>query len=75
MVVVPAAKPVNTPPTLIVPVAGLALLHTPPPVASLKFTVAPIHRVLPPDMLPTVVVEFTLTIFVAATVPQPLVTV
>ncbi|GAA4461893.1 hypothetical protein GCM10023093_07450 [Nemorincola caseinilytica] len=41
--VVPADMPETTPSTLIVPTAGVLLLHVPPAVALLNAVVAPIH--------------------------------
>jgi len=45
MVVVPAESPFTTPNAFTVPAAGFEELHTPPDVASVKFSVAPTHTV------------------------------
>lgn len=50
MVTVPAATPDTTPVPLTVASAVLLLLHTPPVVASLRASVVPAHRAVPPDM-------------------------
>jgi len=47
---VPPDTPVITPPAVIVATAGVALLHVPPPVASLKVVVEPAHTVAVPVM-------------------------
>ena len=75
MVVVPAAMPVIMPDIPIVAIAGVTELQTPPAAASLKVVVAPGHTVNMPVIVPAFGEELTVTIFVAAAVPQLLVTV
>ena len=76
MVVVPAAIHVTTPPEETVPTAVLVLLHVPPPVPlAVSVVVAPTHTVAVPLMVPGVASGLTVTTCVAATEPQPLVTV
>ena len=48
---VPAPRPVTTPVALIVPVAGLLLLHTPPGVVLVSVAVAPTTVCIEPVML------------------------
>ena len=50
MVVTPTKIPVTTPPAVIDAINGFPLLHAPPPVASLKVTVAPRHTCVAPLM-------------------------
>ena len=76
MVVVPAAIPVTTPPDETVPTAVLVLVNVPPPVPlAVSVVVAPTHTVAVPLMVPGVANGLTVTTCVAATDPQPLVTV
>lgn len=73
---VPKVIPVTTPveePT--VATAGVAELHAPPPTVSLKVVVAPGQTVNIPLIIPALGEGLTVTILVAATVPQPLLTV
>ena len=46
--VVPAVRPVKTPPELTVPTAGVLLAHVPPVVASLNVIVFPAHTAVRP---------------------------
>jgi hypothetical protein len=75
MVAVPAVTPVTVPvlPTVATPVA--VLLHAPPVAASVKPVVEPAHTIAVPVMLPADGNGLTVTVVVAAAVPQPLVTV
>jgi hypothetical protein len=75
MVAVPAVMPVTVPvlPTVATPVA--VLLHVPPVAASLKPVAEPTHTDAVPVMLPADGNGLTVTVVVAADVPQPLVTV
>ena len=57
------------------PTAELVLLHAPLPVASVSVVVAPTHTAAVPVMLPALGNGLTVTTVVAATVPQPPVTV
>ena len=61
------------PSTVATPVA--VLLHAPPEVVSLKPVTEPTHTVAVPVMLPADGNGLTVTVVVAAAVPQPLVTV
>ena len=74
MVDVPADTPPTVPPlTVATPV--LVLLHMPPVAPSLNAVVEPAHTVAVPVMVPATGNGLTVTTCVAATVPQPLVTV
>ena len=75
MVVVPAATPFTEPEALTVAAAVLVLLHTPPVVPSLNDVVEPAHTVAAPLIEPADGNGLTVITRVAATVPQPLVTV
>ena len=72
---VPELTPLTMPvlPTVATDVA--VLLHTPLPAASLNVVVDPAHTFRVPVIAPATGNELTVTIAVAATVPQPLVTV
>lgn len=69
----PALTPVTVPVALTLAMALLALLHTPPVVASVRVTEEPAHTVVGPDMVPADGAGLIVTVVVAATVPQPLV--
>ena len=74
MVAVPEATPPIVPPlTVATPV--LVLLHTPPVATSLNTIVEPAHTVAVPVIVPATGRRLTVTTWVAATVPQPFVTV
>ena len=77
MVDVPFAMPVTKPVPLTLATPGVTELHTPPaePVRSVNAVVSVGQMVSPPVMLPAFGEGFTVTIAVAATVPQLLVTV
>ena len=75
MVDVPALTPVTTPVLVIVATAGVLEVHTPPGVPSVNVVVVPPQRVVVPDMLPALGVPPTVTVAVAAAVPQLLVNV
>jgi hypothetical protein len=47
---VPLLSPANTPEVLMVPTAGVLLLHVPPPTALLKVSDEPVHTLPPPVM-------------------------
>jgi hypothetical protein len=66
---VPAFTPVATPPVVIVAVEVLPLAHVPPVVVLLNEIVEPAHT----DVVPVIAAgnAFTVTTFVAAVVPQP----
>lgn len=72
----PAAIPATTPLVVTVPFAGFVLLHVPPPVPLAdNDVVAPTQTTGVPLMVPGVANGLTVTICVAATAPQPFVTV
>ena len=71
----PGVTPVTIPVPLIVAIAGETELHTPLPAASHKVVVAVGHTVNVPVIAPAFGMVLTVTIFVAATVPQLLFTV
>ena len=76
MVDVPLVNPVTTPVALTVATPVDTELHTPaPPVALLSVVVVVGHSVSRPVMVPATGNGFTVTIAVAAAVPQLLVTV
>ena len=75
IVVVPAATPVNRPPVPTVAAEVFVLLHTPPPVMSESVIEALVQTVEAPLILPAEEAALTVIVLVAATVPQPLVTV
>ena len=70
----PVATPVTRPVALTVALAGLTLLHIPPPAASVSAVVAAGQTDRTPVMLPALGAGFTVTTTVAAAVPQLLVT-
>ena len=73
MVVVPADRPFTTPYAFTVPAAGFEELHTPPLVASVKFSVDPTHTVPEAaDSVPAFGAALTVTTVVARQ-PEPLV--
>lgn len=66
MVTLPAATPVTIPDEEpIVAVAGIALLHVPPPIDADSVLVPPVHTVVPPDITAS---GFTVIVFVACDV-------
>ena len=67
----PARTPDTLPELLTVAIPGETELHVPPPVTSLNAVVAPAQTVAVPST--AVGTEFTVTIVVAAMLPQPLV--
>jgi hypothetical protein len=74
IVAVPEAMPVTTPvPVPTVAILVLLLVHIPPDIEELKVVVAPSHTVVVPLIAPGVAI--TVTTCVAATEPQPFVTV
>ena len=75
--VVPALIPITIPEVFTVPAAVLVLLHTPPAVISVNEVVAPPAHTAAVPIIPAGFTGngFTVTIDVAATTPQPLVTV
>lgn len=75
MVDVPAVTPVSVPAASMVATAVLELLHTPPLVALLNTVVLPTTIDAEPEMLPAPGVVCTVTMTVAAALPQVLVTV
>ena len=75
MVAVPDDTPYTTPEPSTVATDVAVLLHTPLPAASLNVVVDPAHKFRVPVIAPATGNELTVTIAVAATVPQPLVTV
>jgi hypothetical protein len=74
MMVVPPATPVTTPVPDTVAAVGLVLLHTPPAVAFDRAVNVPAHIVPGPMMVPAFGERFTVTVCIAATDPQLLVT-
>ena len=67
----PALIPVTTPNASTVPVPGTVLLQVPPPVKSVSAVVAPAQTVAVPVIAAGVAGnEFTVTIVVAAILPQ-----
>jgi hypothetical protein len=75
MVVVPSVTPVTSPDELIVAFAGVEEVHTPPLTVLVSNVVVAGHNVVVPLMIPALGNGLTVTTFVAATVPQLLVTV
>ena len=71
---VPAEFPVTMPDILTLAITPLLVLHAPPAVASVNVVVDAIHALGDPEMGATED-AFTVTTFVADTVPHPLVTV
>ncbi len=72
---VPAVMPVTMPLVPIVAIDVDTELQTPPPAALLKVVVLPSHTVAVPVIAPALVAALTVTMLVAATEPQPFVTV
>ena len=70
MATLPADTPVTMPALFTVAMVVLALLHTPPLPVVLRVPVAPTHTVEGPPMVPASGNGFTVTVAVAATVPQ-----
>lgn len=75
MVDVPKVTPVTTPVEPTVATAGVTELQIPPVTASLSAVVAPGQTVAVPVIVPAFVEGLTVTIFVAAAVPQLVLTV
>ena len=75
MTAVPAELPVTSPTTSTPATAGSPLLHTPPPEASVSTVEVVGQTVKVPAIVPAFGKAITVTITVAAIVPQPLVTV
>ena len=75
MVAVPGAAPHTLPEPVTVATDVLTLLHTPPVAPSVNKADDPAHTVAVPLMLPAKGNGLTVTTCVAATVPQPLLTV
>lgn len=75
MVDVPGVTPVTIPVLAIVAMPVELLLHMPPPVASVKLVVAPVHTVAVPVILPAFGNGLTVMVEVALALPQPFVTV
>ena len=75
MVVVPEVIPFTTPEVPTVATTVLVLLHTPPVAVSVNAVDEPAHTVAVPVIVPAPGAGLTVTLIVAATVPQPLVTV
>ena len=73
MVVLPVDTPVTTPP-LTVAMAVDALLQVPPEMVSIRVVVAPVQLVVEPVIVPATGVGLTVKLWLAATVPQLLVT-
>ena len=71
---VPATIPVTIPVVLTVPVPLAVLLHMPPVTASVSGVAEAWHTVAVPVMVPAFAVRFTVTIVVAHSVAQLLVT-
>ena len=75
MIDVPAATPVTVPVAPTVAVPGDTELQVPPATASLRFVVVAGHTTRPPVIVPALGNGLTVTIALAAAIPQPLVTV
>ena len=71
MVAEPTAIPVTTPDAFTVAMEVLLLIHPPPATESVRVMVVPAHNAAEPEMEATVGKLFTVTNFVATTVPQP----
>jgi hypothetical protein len=74
MVDEPVATPVTKPVLLTVATRVFELLQLPPVAASVSWVVAPPHTVKVPVIVPAVIEELTVTIFVAEALPQLFVT-
>ena len=74
MVDEPVATPVTNPVLLTVATRVFELLQLPPVAASVSWVVAPPHTVSTPVIVPAVIEELTVTIFVAVALPQLFVT-
>ena len=72
---VPPATPLTVPSVPTVAIAPLEVLQVPPAAASVSAVVEPAHTVAVPVIAPAVGNGLTVTVAVAAAVPQPLVTV
>ena len=70
---VPFDTPVTEPVLLTVATAVLLLLHVPPPTASVRDIVEPVHTTDGPLMLPAVAVRLTVIAAVVVAVPQEVV--
>ena len=75
MIAVPATTPVTVPAVLMLAMVGLPLLHAPPLAVLVNVVVAATHTLDAPLMVPADAVAVTVTVCVAAVVPQLLVTV
>ncbi len=73
MVTVPAVTPLTTPEAFMVAIAVLLLVHVPPATASDKVTVAPVHSVEVPVIVPALGAGLTVTVSTALAEPQVLV--
>ena len=71
----PAEMPVTLPDASTVPIEEVTLLHAPPDAPSFKAVLAPAQSTAGPVMVPALGNVFTVTICVAAAVPQLLLTV